>query len=93
MISFVELDALQYAKSNDFSFSKELVRFVPDVLYCGARFIMGGKQTGEHTCSRQQKILLSILYAFDAFASRCSRMHASLQKQLYFHLPYSDGAV
>lgn len=49
MISFVELDALQYAKSNDFSFSKELVRFVPDVLYCGARFIMGGKQTGEHT--------------------------------------------
>lgn len=49
MISFVELDALQHAKSNDFSFSKELVRFVPDVLYCGARFIMGGKQTGEHT--------------------------------------------
>jgi len=46
MISFVGLDALQY-KSNDFSFSKELVRFVPDVLYCGARFIMGGKQT-EH---------------------------------------------
>jgi len=34
-------------QSNDFSFSKELVRFVPDVLYCGARFIMGGKQT-EH---------------------------------------------
>ncbi len=38
----------QHTKSNVFSFSKELQRFVPDVLYCRARFIMGGKQTGEH---------------------------------------------
>lgn len=49
MILFVDLDAFQHTKSNDFSLSKELERFVPDVLYCGARFIMGGKQTGENT--------------------------------------------
>lgn len=49
MIPFVDLDAFLHAMSNDFWLSKELLRFVPDGLYCRARFIIGGKQTGVHT--------------------------------------------
>lgn len=62
MISFVDLGALRPVKSNDFSISKEPMRFVSDGLYCSARFIMGGKHAGTLSCL--QKILLSILSAF-----------------------------
>lgn len=46
MISSADPVAFKHAKSNDFSISKEPRRFVSDALYCGARFIMAGKETG-----------------------------------------------
>lgn len=46
IISSVDPVAFKHVKSNDFSISKEPVRFVFDGLYCRAKFIMAGKETG-----------------------------------------------